>query len=63
MWYNVCVIILFVAIVACPLIEKFGCRVVAITGALIATVGLVLSSMAVNIWMFLATYGVVTGKY
>ncbi|CAG2207530.1 unnamed protein product [Mytilus edulis] len=53
--------LLFIAIVACPLIEKFGCRVVAITGALIATVGLVLSSMAVNIWMFLATYGVVTG--
>ncbi|CAC5378887.1 unnamed protein product [Mytilus coruscus] len=53
--------LLFIAIVACPLIEKFGCRAVAITGALIATLGLVLSSMAVNIWMFLVTYGVLTG--
>jgi hypothetical protein len=32
------------------------------SGALIACSGMILSSLANNIWIFLATYGFVTGE-
>ena len=45
------------------LTNKFGCRPVAITGSIIATIAFVLSVFAPNIDILILTYGVIGGKY
>jgi hypothetical protein len=54
---------IFVGIVTGSLIERFSCRSIGITGSLLVCVGILLSSFSVNIWMFLVTFGLVTGKH
>lgn len=45
------------------LVNKFGCRVVTITGSVIAATGFILGSFAPNIDILILTYGVLGGKY
>ncbi|THD27926.1 Monocarboxylate transporter 12 [Fasciola hepatica] len=48
--------------VAAALINRFGCRAVAITGSLLASVALFTSSFATNMDFLLCTFGVVAGS-
>lgn len=44
------------------LTNNFGCRVMAIVGTLVATVGLIATIFAPNIWFMYVSFGIVVGK-
>ena len=49
--------------IASALVNAFGLRIVTITGGVIACVGLVVSTFTPpNFWLFILTFGVLTGE-
>ena len=44
------------------MVNRFGCRVVCISGAVISCVGFVLATFSTSIEMLMVTYGCIGGK-
>lgn len=45
-----------------PLLSRYGYRKVAVTGALLLSSGLILTSFATSFWLFLISYSIINGK-
>lgn len=45
-----------------PVLRRFGYRKVAVTGALLITIGLMLTAAASDFWMFLFSYSIINCK-
>ena len=54
---------LFTGPIASTLTNKYGCRIVTIAGAIIASIGFIISIPAPNIYYLYFSFGITAGKF
>ena len=55
--------ILFIAPIGSYLIDRYGCRMTTIIGAIIAAIGFILSTFSPNIYIVIVTIGIISGNF